>query len=877
MALEPLTIPEADRSWQERLTWSGLKRFVEEQERDRLLIFLEGQSRVLEMTARALPLASVLEELVRVLEAQVDGMACSILLLSEDRAHLVHGAAPNLPESYSRAIDGLAIGPSAGSCGAAAFLQRPVIVSDIAQDPLWADYKDLALAIGFRACWSTPIISGSGELLGTFAMYHRQPFAPSSMHLALIDLATHLARIAIERSRADREHQRLLDAKRFADRYRMVLQATGEAVWDWDLESGVIFWNGGLSGFGYESGHAENTIDWWIERVHPEEVERVRHSLERAVDSGQSQWEEEYRFRKLDGTYADVVDRGLLVRDESGRAVRMVGSLQDITRRKRHELEMERLAERFRAATTAAAVGTWRFDLRSRRFLADESLNRMLGRGETEALVAFDEVMRVVHPEDRARVAEAVDDAIATGRTYQCDHRVVLADGEVRWLRSRGRVFHGVDGRAAGMTGALADITELKYAEQSMGMLAGASRLLAESLDSEQILSTVARMVVPSFSDAAVIIAADAKGGAPRLQVVHAAHPELLATLREMQREGSFRVAAPSRRVLQTGRAELHPRLTPEWLSSQDVDETMASLIRRFRVSSTIHVPIVWAGQPYAVIVFAATGSRVYGPRDLAFAEELARRASCAMRNAELFQTARNDRQRAEEAAALRERLVAVVGHDLRNPLSSITMGAQMLGQSHLATAEQRLAARIQSSASRMTRLIDQILDFARIRAGLSFELQLAPTDLHKLCCGVVDELRLGRRDHELAITVAGDGQALCDPDRIAQVLSNLIGNAIQHSQAGPISVTVRDAAPEFVAVEVHNVGPPIPADAQARIFDAFRQETTEGARASKSIGLGLYIADQIVRAHGGSIVVHSPDRDGTTFAVLLPCRAQLH
>jgi PAS domain S-box-containing protein len=860
---------DAGRAWRERLTWSGLKRFVEDQDREKLLLFLEGQSRVLELIARSVPLSTVLEELVLVVEEQVEGMACTILLLSEDRRHLRHGAAPSVPDSYRQAIDGLAIGPSAGSCGTAAFLGQPVIVSDIERDPLWADYKELARDIGFKACWSTPIVSGSGELLGTFAMYHRQAFTPSSMHLSLIDLATRLARIAIERATAEREQQRLQDAKRFADRYRMVLQATGEAVWDWDLERNSVYRNGEWVSLGYKATGASKQ-DWWIERIHPEDVERVRGSLQRAIDSDQPHWEEEYRFRRLDGTFADVVDRGLVVRDETGKAVRIVGSLQDITRRKRHEQEMAQLAERFRSATVAAAVGTWRADLRTKLFLADESLTLMIRGKEEEAVLPYDEVMRTVHPEDRSRVAQALEESIATGRPYQCDHRVVSPDGKVLWLRSRGRVLYDMNGRPQGMTGAMADFTELKHAEQSMAILAEASSLLAESLDPEQILSIVTRMVVPSFSDGAAIILNDPGTGEPRLALVHAANPELLAAGQELQRT-AIRVAAPSRRVMRTGRAELHPRLTSEWLVAEDVDEQLAAVVRRFRISSSIHVPIMWAGQPHAVIVFVATGTRIYNARDLAFAEELARRASNAMRNAELFQTAKEDRERAEEAVALRERLMAILGHDLRNPLTSIRMGAEILRESKLAATEERLASRIQSSAKRMMRMIDQLLDFARIRTGQGFELQLASVDLHPICNAVIDELRLGRPDQEITLHVEGNGQVVCDPDRMAQVLSNLIGNAIQHGTQRPISVTLRDAEPDALALEIHNFGPPIPKAAQARIFDAFRREKTAGGRRSTSIGLGLFIADQIVRAHGGWIAVRSPDRSGNTFRVTLP------
>ena len=271
------------------------------------------------------------------------------------------------------------------------------------------------------------------------------------------------------------------------------------------------------------------------------------------------------------------------------------------------------------------------------------------------------------------------------------------------------------------------------------------------------------------------------------------------------------------------------------------------------------------------MIVFAATETRVYNQRDLTFAEELARRASGALRNAELFESAGVERKRAEEAAALRERLVAIVSHDLRNPLSAITMAAHVLSGGGLSASERRLAARIQSSADRMTRMIDQILDFARIRTGQSFDLHLEAADLQRIAKEVVDELRVSRPDREIALDFRGPLDATCDADRIAQVLSNLIGNAIQYGRGGPISVTLFAATPDAIAIEVHNIGPPIPEAAQAGIFHAFRRETTEDGSASSSIGLGLFIAYEIVRAHGGSIAVRSPDRGGTTFTVVLP------
>ena len=164
----------------------------------------DGQKRVLEMIALGTPLPETLAALARVIEAQSPEMLCSVLLLDADGAHLRHGAGPSLPDAFNRAIDGVAIGARVGSCGTAAFRGEAVFVEDIAGDPLWADYRDLALAHGLRACWSTPIFDAQRKLVGTFAIYYRQPATPTPRHRQLIDVGTHIAAIAIGRERTEK-------------------------------------------------------------------------------------------------------------------------------------------------------------------------------------------------------------------------------------------------------------------------------------------------------------------------------------------------------------------------------------------------------------------------------------------------------------------------------------------------------------------------------------------------------------------------------------------------------------------------------------------------------------------------------------------------
>jgi PAS domain S-box-containing protein len=306
----------------------------------RLVNLAIGQSRVLELIAGGAALPELLAELLLFVEREVPELLCSILLLDADGAHLRHGAAPSLPEAYVRAIDGSAIGPCSGSCGTAAYLAQQVVVEDIETDPLWAAYGELARPHGFRACWSTPIFSSVGDVLGTFAMYFREPRRPEEIHKQLIEIATRVASIAIEKEFRDRSIQES------EERYRLLNLATNDAVWDWDVARGTLWWNESVQHlFGYAATEVANELSWWSNRVHPDDRQRVHDSLQHAADTGGIGWREDYRFQRRDGTYADIQDRGYVMRDASGKTVRMIGAMQDVSESKRAEAERRRLQQ----------------------------------------------------------------------------------------------------------------------------------------------------------------------------------------------------------------------------------------------------------------------------------------------------------------------------------------------------------------------------------------------------------------------------------------------------------------------------------------------------------------------------------------------------
>jgi PAS domain S-box-containing protein len=307
-------------------------------ERKRAEALHEGESHILEMIARDAPLGEILEKLVRLVEAQFAGLLCSVLLLDEDGQHVRHGAAPSLPEPYTKGIDGLCIGPKAGSCGTAMYRKKPVVVTDILQDPLWEPYRSVAAPHGLRACWSTPIVAHSGKTLGSFAMYYREPRSPSPAEARAQEMATHLASIAIERKRTQEQLQRseayLAEAQRLSHTGSWAFNAREALYWS---EENFRIW-----GFNPQQGLPDR--DTVLQRIHPEDRDKVVEYVQKAVRE-KIDYAVEFRIVLPDGTVKHIHGLGHPVFSASGELVEVVGTQLDLTERKRAEEGRERLRQ----------------------------------------------------------------------------------------------------------------------------------------------------------------------------------------------------------------------------------------------------------------------------------------------------------------------------------------------------------------------------------------------------------------------------------------------------------------------------------------------------------------------------------------------------
>ncbi|SRR5216684_2250533 len=291
---------------------------------------------VLAMISSGAPLCDVLNVLCRVIEEQFPELVCSVLLLDPDGRTLRHGAAPSLSESYKKAIDGLTIGPSVGSCGTAAYREELVIVSDISCDPLWTEFRKLALADGLRACWSTPIRPKHGKVLGTFAIYYREPRGPDTLELQIVERATHLAGIAIERKRSE-------DALQQAERkYRSIVENASEGIFQTTPGGGYLTVNPALARmYGYElpeelmASVKDIGRQVYVDPSRREEFKRLME--EQNVVQGF-----EYQVYRKDRIKIWLSENVRAVRDSSGAILYYEGMVEDITERKRLEDQLRR-------------------------------------------------------------------------------------------------------------------------------------------------------------------------------------------------------------------------------------------------------------------------------------------------------------------------------------------------------------------------------------------------------------------------------------------------------------------------------------------------------------------------------------------------------
>lgn len=441
--------------------WYGQSTDIEDRKGSEAL--LAGEKRVLEMSARGHPLPSILDALCRLVEAMSGGVLAMILLLDPNGDRLWNGAAPSLPTSFTRLTDGLVIGPAVGSCGTAAYRREPVIVSDIATDPLWADYRELPLAHGLRACWSTPILSADGKVLGTFALYSREPGSPTSRHHEIIEQITYLAAVVIERTRAEAA------LRRSEERFRRMADTIPEVIWFMALNPAKVLYASPSFEriWGLPVGELYQNPHLWTAAIHPDDRARVTHAFARWI-AGEHVGDHdiEYRIVQPSGALRWIHERGVLSRNERGKADLASGISTDITDRRRAEERLRRSETYLAQAQHLSRTGSFGWTVSSGELIWSNETFCILGY-DRATQPTLERVFERVHPEDLTLVRQTIDRATRDPTDFDFEHRLLMPDGSVKQVHVVARATTAESG-AVEFVGAVMDITERKLSQDAM-------------------------------------------------------------------------------------------------------------------------------------------------------------------------------------------------------------------------------------------------------------------------------------------------------------------------------------------------------------------------------------------------------------------------
>ena len=413
---------------------------------------------------------------------------------------------------------------------------------------------------------------------------------------------------------------------------------------------------------------------------------------------------------------------------------------------------------------------------------------------------------------------------------------------------------------------------EAQAAERRAIFLAEASTLLSSSLDYEKTLEAVAHAAVPWVADWCGVDILGEDGGLRRLAVAHV-DPAKVEWARELSERYPYDPDAPHgvAAVLRTGRSELYEEVPDALLVAAAKDDEHLRIMREIGFNSVMVVPLAAHGRAFGAITFVtAESGRRYGAEDLAFAEDLARRAALAVENARLY-------RQAQEANRIKDEFLATLSHELRTPLTAILGWASMLAAGGLNPHEAaRAVAAIERNARAQRQIVEDVLDVSRIITG-KLRLEMRPVELKALVQDAVESVRPAAeaKGVYLSTLLAPDtGEVTGDSDRLQQVMWNLLSNAVKFTPAGGrVEVELRREGAR-TALRVGDTGEGIAPEFLPHVFDRFRQADMGTTRQHGGLGLGLSIVRHLVELHGGEVTAESRGRGhGSTFTLRLPLR----
>lgn len=572
--------------------------------------------------------------------------------------------------------------------------------------------------------------------------------------------------------------------------------------------------------------------------------------------------------------------RATAIRGPQGETRFVVNLFRDVTELRQNEEALQVAREWFQIALRSIGDAVIATDDQGAVNLLNPVAEELTGWSNSDAQGrSLAEVFRIVREDTREPAESPVDRVLREGVVVGlANHTLLLRrDGSECAIDDSAAPIRDGSGRLRGVILVFRDVSAKRAAEQRRAFLARATEELTSSLDYNVTLATVARMAVPSVADWCAVDIRREDGEIERLAVAHVDESKV-ERVREMQRRYPSDPNARQgvHQILRTGKPELMKLIPPELLRAAARDEEHGRFIEELGLHSYVAVPLLREGKPFGVLTLVmAESKRSYTEEDLEVALALADRASVAVENASLYRQAESARLEALQANQAKDDFLAMLGHELRNPLAPIRTALQLieLRSNDPHESEHRV---IKRQVEHLVRLVDDLLDVSRITHGrLALNRKVVALEAVVRHAQELVWPSAADRRHHVHVAVDPEATVSCDEVRLVQVLVNLLSNAVKYTEpGGNIWVTVRRES-DRVVLSVRDDGIGIEPEMQRRVFEMFVQEPQTLDRSRGGLGLGLAIVRGVVLAHGGTVTAHSEGvGKGSEFSIELPLHA---
>lgn len=677
-----------------------------------------------------------------------------------------------------------------------------------------------------------------------------------------------------------------------AGRLQMALSAGHLGDWHWDAQSDQV----SLSPPAAEVfGLAPGTIITWSGMrgmLHKDDAERARSAVEKAV-AEHSDYDTEYRVTRPSGEQCWIAAKGRGTYSTDGPVTGMIGIVQDITERKRAEEALRETETRLRMAMEAGQMGAWEWSIGSGKVTWSPTLETIHGLPAGKFGGNFEDFQRNTHPDDRESVLAAVRASLESRVSFQIEYRIIKPDGSIAWIEARGNVMADADGHPDRMAGLCMDATQRKIAEealrdesQMLELLNRTGVTLASKLDLQSVVQAVTdigtKLSGAQFG-AFFYNVTDDKGDAFMLYTLSGATREAFEKFGQPRATPLFGPTFRGEGPIRIDDVLKDPRYG-KWAPHHGMPQDHP------RVRSFLAVPVASrSGEIIGGLFFGHSAPGVFTERAERIIVAVASQAAVAIDNARLYESAqklavereklleseRHARAEAERMSEMKDDFLANLSHELRTPLTAIVGWAQILRHGSRNEADLvRGLDTIERNARVQTQLIEDLLDMSRITSG-KVRLDIQPIEPVLFIEAAIESVRpaadaKGIRLEKILDSMAGPISG--DPNRLQQVIWNLLTNAIKFTPRGGKVQILLERVNSHIEISVADTGIGIETQFIANVFERFRQGDASTTRKYGGLGLGLSIVRSLVEMHGGTVQAHSSGvNQGATFAVHLP------